>query len=327
MRATAGLLLVTLNGCVQPAVRQVLIKGSYAQAISLLGDTLYSLPLNPEGGPARVARLSEARERLQKNPSSLPAWLALGGSTLEMGRLREAVQVYTDAAQQHPNDPRVWRWRGEALLRLRYLDRAIADFRKAGLLALNGPTLLLEAQPNPGDSVARAGGNPFSSVQYQIPFLLGFALYCKGDYSAASIALAEASKAALSRDESAQALLWLFFAVLRLGDGKSANQLLAAVRQDTAESVPPAALSLLLGFKGVIPSDSIRRLALSARGGDRQLFSYGIAYFLQLRPEQREDAELWLEHTRSGADWAALPYLAAEADLARLKNGGKVIVR
>jgi hypothetical protein len=158
-----------------------------------------------------------------------------------------------------------------------------------------------------------------------VRFLLGVAFYCKGDYPAAANVLAEAVKSAFTTDEISQALLWLFFAVRRVGDGSGANQVLALARPQWAEGAHLSAITLLLGFQGRIPSDSIRKWALSSRGEDRALFSYGIAFYLQLKPEQAEDAELWLLETRKG-DWSALPYLAAEADLAR-RRGGKIIIR
>ena len=318
--------LLATAGCATQTVRQVIVGSSLAQTISLLGDTLYGLPLDPAGGPARVRRLGEARDLLSRDSSSLQGWLQLGASNMEMGRLREAVGVYTRAAEQYFNDPRVWRGRGEALLRLRYLDRAIADFRQAGLLALQGPKVFLEAPPNPDDSIGKPSWNNLTTLQFQVPFLLGFALYCKGDYASAATALSEAIKTALTTDEASQALLWLFFAARRLGDGPAATHLLGLAQPEWAAAGTPA-ITMLLGYRGLIPTDSIRFLATHARGEAQALYSYGIAFFLLLKPEQRESAELWLEQARSGAAWAALPYLAAEADLARLRNGGKLIVR
>jgi tetratricopeptide (TPR) repeat protein len=243
-----------------------------------------------------------------------------------MGRLREAVGVYTSAAGIHFTDPRVWRQRGEVLLKLRYLDRAIADLRKAGLLALHQPKFLETMPGSAGTDDSLASWTDLTTLQYQVPFLLGFALYCKGDYQAASVVLAEATKAAVTTEELSRAILWLFFAVRRIGDGSGAAPVLSLVKPEWAEGARLPDITLLLAYKGSFPSDSIRNRAMARTGGERTLFSYGIAYSLLLKPEGRVDADLWLERARSGADWTALPYLAAEADLARLRKG-PVIVR
>jgi tetratricopeptide (TPR) repeat protein len=326
-RSGLGFSLIAVSACAPRPIRLVVVTSSVAQTISLLGDTLYGLPLDPAGGPARVRRIQAARGAVARDSSDISAWLRLGRSTVEMGRLRDAVGVYSTLAEVHFEDPRVWRHRGEVLLRLRYLDRAIADLRKAGLLALNKPRLL-ESLPGTGDSVSgRSAWADLTTLQYQVPFLLGFALYCKGDYSAASTVLAEATRAALTADELSHAMLWLFFAVRRIGDGSGAAEVLSLVRPEWAEGARLPDITLLLGYKGQFSSDTIRARAMTLRSEAGALYSYGIAYYLMLKPETREDGELWLERARSGQNWAALPYLAAEADLARLRNAGRAIVR
>lgn len=320
-----SLCLLAAAGCNQQPVR-LFITSSTAETISLLGDTLYGLPLDPAGGPARVRRIEAAREALRRDSSSLAAWLQLGRRTSEMGRLREAVEVYTSAAGIHFTDPRVWRQRGEVLLRLRYLDKAISDLRKAGLLALNKPKYLETMPGSPSFTDSLASWADITTLQYQIPFLLGFALYCKGDYPAASEVLVHATKTAVTSEELSRALLWLFFAVRRSGDGSGAARVLSLVKPEWAEEARLPDITLLLAYQGSFSSDSLRKRAMTRADGERALFSYGIAYYLLLKPEWGADAELWLQRARSGADWSALPYLAAEADLARLR-GGPTIVR
>jgi tetratricopeptide (TPR) repeat protein len=322
-RACVGCVLVAA-GCNQQPVRLV-VTSSPAETISLLGDTLYSLPLDPAGGPERVRRIQAAREALQRDSSDFAAWLRLARRTAEMGRLREAVGVYTSAAGIHFTDPRLWRQRGEVLLKLRYLDQAIADFRKAGLLALSKPKFLETMPGAAGSEDSLASWTDLTTLQYQVPFLLGFALYCKGDYPAASEVLAEATKAAVTTEELSRAILWLFFAVRRIGDGSGAARVLSLVKPEWAEGARLPDITLLLAYQGSVSSDSIRQRAMGRTDAGRALFSYGIAFFLQLKPEARADAELWLERAKSGADWAALPYLAAEADLARLRSRPTIV--
>jgi tetratricopeptide (TPR) repeat protein len=306
--------VLLFSGCAGRPVRLVVVTSSVALTVSLLGDTLYSVPLDPALGPARVKRISAARAEVARSPTDLKAQLRLARSTAAMGRLRDAVEILSSAAEIHFEDPRVYRQRGEILLRLRQLDLAIGDLRKSGLLAIGmGP--FPEAPESPGVS-----GPPITTMQFQTSLLLGVALYCRGDYPAARQALAEAAVGAITADDRARAVLWLFYAVRRIEDGAGAPGVLSLVQPDWADNsrIPEAAL--LLAFKGLLPSDTIRRRALSAEGEERAVYSYGIGYYLLLLPERKDEGELWLERARSGPDWISLAYLAAEADLARMRG-------
>ena len=207
---------------------------------------------------------------------------------------------------------------------MRHLDGAIADFRKAGLLAI-GREPMYEIRPewNELDSVPQPA---FTTVQYQTFFLQGVALYAKGDSRTAYEVLAEAARAAPSTDDLVGALLWLFFSARRLGDGSEGTNVLALVKPEWAARSDRAELRLLFAYKGLISTDSIRAWAMRGRASDRTLYRYGIAYSLLLRPSRREDAELWLEEIRRAPDWTTLPFLAAEADLARLR-GVRTLIR
>ncbi|HEV8613601.1 MAG TPA: hypothetical protein VGQ73_08810 [Gemmatimonadales bacterium] len=315
-----GFLLLVAYGCAPRPVNLVVVTSSVAQTVSLLGDTLYGLPLDPGGGPARVRRIVAAREALARDSSDLTAWLQLGRSTTGMGRLRDAVAIYSRIAEVYFTEPRVFRERGEVLLRLRRVDAAIADFQKAGVLMIPKGRFL-EALPRGDESDSSAIPRlELTTTQYQTFFLLGMALYCKGENLAAYKVLAEAAGIALTADDLARSLLWLFFALRRVGTGSEAWRVLELVQPDWAAETTVPEIKLLRAFKGQLPTDSIQAQAMGARGEERALYSYGIAYHLLLKPGREADAELWLERARSGQDWSALVYLAAEADLARLRG-------
>jgi tetratricopeptide (TPR) repeat protein len=322
-----SVVLLGTSACAARPVRLVVVTSPVAQTISLLGDTLYDLPLDGAGGPARVGQLHAAREELARDSSDLKAWIRLGRSTVAMGRLREAVGIYTNVAQVHFTDPRVYRERGEVLLRLRQLDAAIGDLRKAGILAIGkGP--ILEDSPQasaPGAEAPKALG--VTSTQYQSFFLQGIALYCKGDNATAYKVLAEAAAIALTTEDRSQAMLWLFFALRRVGDGNDSKSVLSLVRPAWIGDSHTPEIDLLLAFTGQLSSDTIQARAESLHDEEGALYSYGVAYFLMLQPQRREDAELWLHQVRRGANWATLPYLVAEADLGRLRGIKQSVIR
>ena len=309
--APSAALLLLLAACGGRPLRYTVVAPANAQAVSLLGDTLWSVPVDPGSGPEAVERLRQARAEAARSPTNLLAQLHLARSTAAIGRLREAVDLLTSA--KNFQDPQVFRYRGEYLLRLRRLDLAIADFRLAGQLSMG-------AQGLPEEVERTDGTRSVSTVFFRTIFLLGVALYCRGDFAAAGIALAEAAKRALTPDDMAQSTFWLFLAVRRTRGADEAKLLLTGMEDDRAVSDGFHEQALLLGFRGMLPSDTVRARAMASRAtAERTLYSYGIGYVL-LMQDRREEAESWFEHARLSPDWTTLPYLAAESELARMRR-------
>jgi tetratricopeptide (TPR) repeat protein len=304
---------ILVIACAGGPIRYTVVTPTAAEAISLLGDTLWGLPLDPQSGPARAERIREARERADKQPYDLEITLDLARATAGMGRLKDAVNVLTEASGVHPTDPRIYQRRGELLLWLRELDLAIADLKGAGRLLIGRPASL-------GTTESPDGVLAVSTLQYRTALLLGVAFYCQARYPAAREAFAEAANRAITPDEHTQAVLWLFFAVRRIGGGEEAPSVLGAVQERWAIGTRRREIELLLAYKGRISSDSIVARALAASDDDRALYSYGVGYYLSLLPLRKDEAESWLQHARTAKSWTSLPYLAAEADLARLRG-------
>lgn len=323
MSAFSGRILCLLAAACAPTLsHSIEVIPPTAETIALTGDTLWSLPLNAAQGPERVARLKRARAEVAKDSFNLWARLNLAHSTAAMGRLREAVNLLSEARWLVVDDPELYRYRGELLLWLREPNRAIPDFQHAGRLGIGQ-----SARIDVGNWVS--GGEELSTLEYATKLLLGFTYYCNGDYAKATEALSAAAESALTPDQMSRAVLWLFFAARRTGVDAGAA-VLQLVQESWAKGARHQEIDLLLAFKGLLPSDSIRSRALRANEVARPLYGYGIAYYLELLPDHGAEAEAWLDWVRSGPDWTALPYLAAEADLARLRGTPqkrKVIIR
>lgn len=311
--AASAAALLLLGGCAAQPLHYAVVAPASAQAISLLGDTLWSLPLDPREGPELVARLRQARVEAARDSNKLLGQLHLAQRTAEMGRFREAIAILTRASTLHLSDPRLFRLRGEYLLRVRELDLAVADLRQAGTAAMGMPGLA-EAVDLPG------GTKAITTVSFQTIFLLGTAFYCRGDFGPARIAFSEAVKQATNADDLARAVLWLFFSSRRAGPPGEPAELLRTITGTWSTTGSRHEHDLLLAFKGELPSDSIRARALNDKGGDeRALYSYAIGFLMLVR-EQQEDARLWFEQALLIPNWSTFPYLASEAELARLKG-------
>src|SRR6185436_18383590 len=92
-----GLVGLVATACARPFSQRSIVLPISAQALSLLGDTLWSLPINPEEGPALVEQLNKARNRATSSPLDVNAALVVARRTADLGRLRESVELYTKA--------------------------------------------------------------------------------------------------------------------------------------------------------------------------------------------------------------------------------------
>jgi hypothetical protein len=180
-----------------------------AQAVSLLGDTLWSVPVPVDEGANRVRLLHDARLRVNARPGSFEPMLELAYRTSGVGRLREAVALYTDAGYLGITDARVYVRRGELYLRLRYLGGAVSDLRLANRLLLQGNQVDLFLEPN---GQMRAVHMPFTSN-----LLLGAAYLARGEWPRAREALVEARRQARAPADTLAAERWLALVAVRSG--------------------------------------------------------------------------------------------------------------
>lgn len=299
--------------CARPPTQRSVVLPVSAEALSLLGDTLWSLPVPPADGPKLVEQLYKARNRLSATPFDVNASLVVARRTADLGRLRDAVGLYTTAGELHPTDARIPRYRGELLLQLRELELAQDDFHDAAARLMGKPTQV--------EFLAVAdGGLLGSTLQFNIYRLLGLTYYVKGDFARARITLVEAAKVASNGDDVVAAGLWLFFASLRLGAAEEARAILVRLTDSAAVSTRETELSLLEAFRSGVSSDSLHLDLRQPFTTERDaLTGYGLAFAL-LQLGRRDEAELLFEHIRTYRDWSSFPVLAAEAELVRLRK-------
>jgi Flp pilus assembly protein TadD len=309
------LLLVVglVASCAQPPTQRSIVLPVSAQALSLLGDTLWSLPIPAEEGPELVEQLNKARTRLASAPLDVNAALVVARRTADLGRLRESVDLYTKAGELNPMDARINRYRGEILLQLREFEHAQRDFQDAAGKLVGKATQVEFLN-------IEDGGLLGSTLQYNIYRLLGLTYYLKGDFTRARITLLEAAKAASNGDDVVAAGLWLFFSSRRLGAVEESRVILTRFTDSAAVGAREAELALLEAFRDGVSSDSLHLDLKRPFESERDaLTAYGLGFAL-LQLGRVDEAELVFEHIRRYRDWSSIPVLAAEADLARIRK-------
>jgi dipeptidyl aminopeptidase/acylaminoacyl peptidase len=286
------------------------------EAMSLLGKPLYPAAAPADRKKVLEDDLAKATSEFVKNPDSDDAILRLGLRTADLGRYREAIDIYSRGISRHPDDARLLRYRGHRYITVREFDKAIADLaRAAGLI--KGKPDIPDTSGAVSTAVPGASSKPANTLRFSVWYHLGLARFLKGDFQGALQAYRECLMAAKGNDESLVAVSdWLYMTLRRLGRKDEAAKALDAVRPDMKISEDMAYLNRLLMYKGIYAPEDLLRTG----GSDVDLATYGfgVGNFYLMNGE-KDKARAIFEQVMKGPAWQAFGYIAAEAELARMK--------
>ncbi|MCB9837837.1 MAG: hypothetical protein H6813_00720 [Phycisphaeraceae bacterium] len=306
--AGCSILLPALTGCAGGGGPRSAHRGP--EAVSLLGRPLTPPTLAPETRELFERRLALAQAEFDKAPENEDAIVWLGRRTAYLGRYREAIGIYTRGLALHPESARLLRHRGHRALSLRRFNDAVADLTRAAALTAGKPDVI---EP---DGLPNARNEPRSTLQGNIWYHLGVALYCKGDYGGAADAFDQCLKRSTWNDDMLVATTaWLYRSLRREGRDDEAAALLAPIHEGMDIIENGAYLRALLFAKGELPLE--RALTADGDGVTRATLAYGVAAELMARGDSRSAIEILRRIVRTD-QWAAFGFIAAEADLARM---------
>ena len=281
------------------------------EATSLLGEPLYRPAAS---GPARErqeAQLAEAQRAWAHTPSNADSIIWLGRRTAYLGRFTDAIAIFSDGIQKHPDDPRMYRHRGHRYLTVRKLSLAIRDFERAASL-ISGKLDVVEPDGQPN-----ARNVPTSTLQSNIWYHLGLAYYLSGDFASALRAYREDLKVATNPDMHVATAHWLYMTLRRLGRDAEAAQVLAPITKDMEIIENGSYHRLLLLYKGELVERDVLKDFGSAGTLDDVTAAYGVGnwHLYNGRPERAQAIFARILGARS--QWASFGYLSAEAESAR----------
>lgn len=283
------------------------------EATSLFGKPLYPAPQSAETRALNERNLAAARVEFDKNPSSADAAIWLGRRTAYLGRFREAIAIYTEAIAKHPVDPRLYRHRGHRYISTRNFDAAIADLSKAAALVAGRPD---EVEP---DGQPNARNVPTSTLITNIAYHLGLAYYLKGDFAKAADAYQLCMKYAKNADMQVATAHWQYMTLRRLGKTAEAQRVLAPITAQMDVFENGSYHRLLLMYKAGEGADALME-TVKQGGLDGATIGYGVANW-HLYNGRVEQARTILKGIVDGNpnQWPSFGYIAAEADLARMR--------
>ncbi|MEX0909451.1 MAG: tetratricopeptide repeat protein [Gemmatimonadaceae bacterium] len=297
-------LSLALGSCRMPAPAA----GSGPEAISLLGERLYTPPIPAATRANYEQRLAEARTAYDRAPTNADSIIWLGRRTAYLGRYRDAIAIFTEGVARHPDEARMYRHRGHRYISVRELDKAIADLSRAAALTTGRPD---EIEP---DGIPNARNIPTSTLQSNIWYHLGLAHYLKGDFERALASYREAMRVSRNPDMLVATSHWLYMTLRRPGRAAEAESVLAPISRDMDIIENDAYHRLLLLYKGELPPDSLAPSGADALNDASA--GYGLGNW-HLYNGRRDEAARVFRRVLAGGNWPAFGYIAAEAELAR----------
>ena len=284
------------------------------QAISLLGDTLYSDVLPVAEEPLSDEVWTMHKQSYTDSPD-LQNTISWGQSLAERARFQEAIRVFTKGLSQFPDDPALYHYRGQQYITVRQFDKAVQDLKKSTALLKEHP---ISAELKDIPLTPRTHRS--SSLDFEAYYHLGLAYYLQGQYGAAAQSYEQSLPYAQTDDDRVAAVDWLYMAYRRLGEDEVAEKTLAAIDEEMQIQYPEGYFEQLMMYKGLVDPDSLLGQNASTSTADRELmiatYGYGVSHFYQTEGDSVLSQQI-KEKIVNGKYWAAFGYIAAEADLAR----------
>ena len=282
------------------------------EAKGLDGRPFFAPELTGEAKKRLDDNLAAATADFVKNPDDVQNIVWLGRRLAYLSRYREAIDVFSRGVAKFPQDARPLRHRAHRYITTRQFDKAIVDFEKAAKL--------MTGKPNEGEPDGAPGRRPSPSatLKFNIYYHLGLAYYLKGDFAKALVAYRECMKYSTDNDDSLVATSdWLYMTLRRLGQKAEADKVLEPIKEGMNVLDNAAYYQRLLMYKGlrkpedVLGNDEQDPLQIATQG-------YGVGNF-HLVNGDAERAKAIFRRVVAGSSWAAFGFIAAEADLARMK--------
>ncbi len=281
-----------------------------AEAVSFLGEALYSPTPTPESLARHEALLIEAVRKLEADLDDAEALIWAGRRTAYLGDYREAIEWFTRGVERHPEDPRFYRHRGHRYITVRELDRAIADLERAAELIAGRAD---EIEP---DGLPNALGIPLSTLHFNVWYHLGLARYLAGDLAGAL----EAYRACLAVSGNPDLLVatthWMYMTLRRLGRDQEAARLLEPISAEMEIIENASYHRLLLLYRGELTPEDLLGESPEEATLEGTTAAYGVGSWYDYNGREEEAVQVYRRILAARDHWAAFGYIAAEAAMA-----------
>ena len=281
------------------------------QAISFLGDTLREFPLAPAVRARYEQQLAEAHAAYVRTPTNVDSIIWLGRRLGYLGKIREAIDIYSKGIALYPDNPWLYRHRGHRYITVRELDNAIEDFLKARQLVAGKPD---EVEP---DGQPNALNQPIGTLHSNIEYHLGLAHYLQHDFIRSMLIYGLEYRTATNDDRRVSAGHWYYMSLRRIGQDEEAAEMLRPITRNMNVIENQAYHRLLLLYKGELPVDSVLAIGPSGEMSVTDATAaYGVGNW-HLYNGRRAEADAIFRRILAGGQWGAFGFIAAEREMVR----------
>lgn len=298
---------LALAGSIVASARQDVV---WPEATSLSGRSLYRPAALPDQQKLE-ANLAEAQKALAASPDDPEALIWVGRRYGYLWRFRDAIAAFTRGIERWPDNPKFYRHRGHRYITVREFVRAQADLEKAASLVKGKPD---EIEP---DGAPNASGKPRSTLQFNIWYHLGLARYLQGNFQGAYDAYVECMKVSTNDDAVVATSDWMWMTLMRLGRKAEAASVLERITPKMEILENGSYHRRLLMYKGLERPEA---LLDTAKADDLTMATqgYGVGNYYFVMGDVQKAREVF-QKVVAGPSWNAFGFIAAEADLRRLK--------
>jgi len=256
-------------------------------------------------------QLATAKAEYDKNRDNADAIIWLGRRLGYLGRFRESIEVFSEGVRKHPRDARMLRFRGHRYITVREFDNAIRDLDKAAALVLGTPD---QIEP---DGLPNERNTPIGSLHSNICYHLGLAHYLKGDFRPALQVWENCHKLSTNADRLVSTGHWLYMTLRRLGRKGDAERVLEPMSPGMDIIENASYETLLMMYGGESGPETLESQDPATTDGATILYGVGNWY---LYNGETAKAETIFRRIIAGGQWPAFGFIAAEAELERMKK-------
>jgi tetratricopeptide (TPR) repeat protein len=292
------------------AVAVATLDAQKPEATSLSGKPLM-IPATIANQQKLEADLAQAQKTLAANPKDAEAIIWVGRRFGYLWRFHDAIAMFSKGIAIHPDNPKFYRHRGHRYISVRQFAAAQADFEKAAQLIKGKPD---EIEP---DGAPNPAGKPRSTLQFNIWYHLALSHYLQGHYAKAHDAWVECMKVSTNDDSIVATSDWTWMTLMRLNRKAEAAKVLERItpKMDILEN--QAYHRRLLMYKGIEKPEALLDTA-SPDPTQIATQGYGVGNYYFVMGDRAKARQVF-EKIVSGAGWNAFGFIAAEADLQRMK--------
>jgi tetratricopeptide (TPR) repeat protein len=230
--------------------------------------------------------------------------------------MREALEVFSQGIEVHPEYAPLYRHRGHRYISLRQFGQAITDLEKA--VALMGDV----ADAIEQDGMPNERNIPLTTTGFNVWYHLALARYLTGDFEGALDGYRKTMECTRGFDDNVVAVSdWMYMTLRRMGRDDEAAAVLERITPEMEIIENDAYHRRLLMYKGEIEPGELLNLE-DATELDIATLGYGLGNWYLCNGDEVRATEVF-ERVVSGPYWPAFGFIAAEVDLARLRAGSE----